>query len=148
MSTGDCGARTPSLHRPAEGPTRSRRLRYVSSLAATTNAVWLVEEVFSVSRRRFGILVDGNHDRLDVLIAPAFSCQLAPRFIKRLQNRRWAGLIDEPSCGHRSDPRQKATPRRFCPHLWRRDLRNPGSRYRSKVFPESFIDDRQWDGAP
>ena len=41
-------------------------------LPATTNAIRLVEEVFAVAQRLLGILVDGDRDGLDVLVAVAF----------------------------------------------------------------------------
>jgi hypothetical protein len=42
-------------------------------LPATTNAVGLVEEVFAVTERLLSVLVYGNRDGLDVLIAPPFA---------------------------------------------------------------------------
>jgi hypothetical protein len=36
----------------------------------TSNAVGLVQEVFPVAQRCFGVLVDGNDDRLDMVVAP------------------------------------------------------------------------------
>jgi hypothetical protein len=38
-----------------------------------SNAVGLVQEVFPVAQRRFGVLVDGNDDRLDMVVAPTFA---------------------------------------------------------------------------
>jgi hypothetical protein len=38
-------------------------------LPATTNAVGLVEKVIAVAERFRGVLIDGNGDRLDVLVA-------------------------------------------------------------------------------
>jgi len=39
----------------------------------TSNAVGLVQEEFPVAQRRFGVLVDGNDDRLDMVVAPTFA---------------------------------------------------------------------------
>jgi len=39
----------------------------------TSNAVGLVQEVFPVAQCRFGVLVDGNDDRLDMVVAPTFA---------------------------------------------------------------------------
>jgi hypothetical protein len=47
-------------------------------LPATTDAVWLVEEVLSIAQRLVPILVNGDRDGLDVLVAPpsrAASCR-------------------------------------------------------------------------
>jgi Domain of unknown function (DUF892) len=41
-------------------------------LPATTNAVGLAEEVFAIAERLLGILVNGDRDGLDVLVAVAF----------------------------------------------------------------------------
>jgi hypothetical protein len=46
-----------------------RASRYLASrdviVPPTSNAVGLVQEVFPIAQRRFGVLVDGNDDRLD-----------------------------------------------------------------------------------
>jgi hypothetical protein len=44
-------------------------------LPPTTNAVGFVEEVFAVAERLLGILVNGDRDGLDVLVAVAFPCR-------------------------------------------------------------------------
>ena len=42
-------------------------------LAAITDTIRLVEEVVAIAERRLGVLVDRDHDRLDVRVAPAFA---------------------------------------------------------------------------
>jgi hypothetical protein len=57
----------------------------------------LVQEELAVAGRRFRILVDGDDDRLDVLIAPAFSCGETTNFFERSEKRRRFFLVVEPS---------------------------------------------------
>ena len=40
---------------------------------STANPVGLVQKELSVAERRFGVLVDGNDDRLNVVVAPALA---------------------------------------------------------------------------
>jgi len=35
--------------------------------------VWLIQEEFAIAECRFGILVDGDDDRLDMLVAPSLA---------------------------------------------------------------------------
>jgi hypothetical protein len=42
------------------------------------DAVGLVQEELPIAKRRLGILIDRNDDRLDVLIAPTLACRPDP----------------------------------------------------------------------
>jgi hypothetical protein len=50
----------------------------------TADAVRLVKEIIAVAKRCFGILIDSNDDRLDVLIAVALARRAKPNFGERL----------------------------------------------------------------
>jgi hypothetical protein len=63
---------------------------------AAADTVWLVQKVLAVAGRGFGVLVNRNQDRLNVLIAPILSRQQTPGFIERFQNRRRVCLVAEP----------------------------------------------------
>jgi hypothetical protein len=46
----------------------------------------LVRKEIAVARSSFGILIDRDNDRLDVLIAPTFSGSEIAHFLERLEN--------------------------------------------------------------
>src|SRR6516165_9469473 len=55
-----------------------------------------LEPEIAVAGRRFRILVDGDHDRLNVLIAPAFSRRHTTNFLQSLEERRTFLLVVKP----------------------------------------------------
>ena len=64
----------------------------------------LVQKELAVAGRRFRILVDGDDDRLDVLIAPAFLRGEAARLLKSFEKGRRFFLVVEPSHSTKSKP--------------------------------------------
>src|ERR1700722_3872191 len=63
---------------------------------ASTNPVWLVQEVSAIAERAFGILVDGDDGRLYALIAVAFQCRLPSHVGQRLDPRWMVRLVIVP----------------------------------------------------
>jgi len=67
-----------SLHAGTENhplgiaPPRHTRSRHVASFTAA-DPVRLIQEEIPIAQRRLCVLIDGKHDRLDVLIAPALT---------------------------------------------------------------------------
>jgi hypothetical protein len=60
------------------------------------NALRLIQKKFPVAQRSFGILIDGNNDRLDVLVAPAFARRQLPNFRKRFDEGRIVSVVVKP----------------------------------------------------
>ena len=86
-------------------PANVRSNLWNVALLYATQALRLVEKEIAVAGRRLRILVDGDDDRLDVLIAPAFTRGHAANFLQRLQERRRVAFIVEPS-HYRQPPEQ------------------------------------------
>jgi hypothetical protein len=66
--------RKPRPPTPIPSPVKDKSL---------TSAVGLVEEILSVPRGSLSILVDGDNNRLDVPIAPAFTGRLLSDIVQR-----------------------------------------------------------------
>jgi hypothetical protein len=56
----------------------------------------LVQKEFAIAGGCFGILIDGDDDRLDVLIAPTFSGGKVTHLLERLEKRMRVRLIFKP----------------------------------------------------
>jgi hypothetical protein len=63
----------------------SRSTRFQSRITTAGAAVRLVQKEFAVAGRCFGILINRDDDRLDVLITPTFSGGEIAHFLKRLE---------------------------------------------------------------
>ncbi|MFK4657052.1 hypothetical protein ABIF97_006986 [Bradyrhizobium japonicum] len=100
--------------------------RNVSGLPAPTDAVRLVQKILAIPRRGFSVLVDRDHDGLDVSTAPPFPCGLAASFIQGFEEWRQVRLVAE-------------VPHRFRPPSTRRALQ-PGSSF----FSSSRWAHRSW----
>lgn len=65
------------------------------------DAVGPVQEVCPITRRRFGVLVDGDDDRLDVLVAPTLARGPVAHLCKRVQPGRIVRVVVVPAKRHR-----------------------------------------------
>jgi hypothetical protein len=72
--------------------TRVMHLVLRDVIAPPTYAIGLVQEIRSIAQRCFGVLVDGNNDRLDVMIAVALKACSVPDFGQRLNPGRIVGV--------------------------------------------------------
>jgi hypothetical protein len=52
-------------------------LRNIVSHRAPADAVGLIQEEFSIAQRRLGVLIDGDNDRLDMVVAPPLAGKAA-----------------------------------------------------------------------
>src|SRR5579872_2511868 len=73
-----------SSARAGSGHTSINKAALRRKVIASANPVRPVQEIAAVAERRFGVLIDGDDDRLHMLIAVAFQCRLPSHVSQRI----------------------------------------------------------------